>query len=134
MRRTTAKKELGRTGIILVCFASVYERRTPDKNREVGGRCGGGGGRQAPPPALERLPEAFVIQQIKKVLLVNPKFKARECATSKDIDEEINQDISDAIAKWEEANARLAEAQKNEAQAQAVISEIEAIASLAVAC
>eukprot|EP00929_Paragymnodinium_shiwhaense_P003466 TRINITY_DN1039_c0_g4_i1.p1 TRINITY_DN1039_c0_g4~~TRINITY_DN1039_c0_g4_i1.p1 ORF type:complete len:240 (-),score=95.99 TRINITY_DN1039_c0_g4_i1:120-839(-) len=41
-------------------------------------------------------------------------------------EKEINQDISDAIAKWEEANARLAEAQKNEAQAQAVISEIEA--------
>eukprot|EP00929_Paragymnodinium_shiwhaense_P003461 TRINITY_DN1039_c0_g2_i1.p2 TRINITY_DN1039_c0_g2~~TRINITY_DN1039_c0_g2_i1.p2 ORF type:complete len:274 (-),score=80.32 TRINITY_DN1039_c0_g2_i1:152-856(-) len=40
-------------------------------------------------------------------------------------EKEINQDISDAIAKWEEANARLAEAQKNEAQAQAVIAEIE---------
>eukprot|EP00929_Paragymnodinium_shiwhaense_P003467 TRINITY_DN1039_c0_g6_i1.p2 TRINITY_DN1039_c0_g6~~TRINITY_DN1039_c0_g6_i1.p2 ORF type:complete len:234 (-),score=84.14 TRINITY_DN1039_c0_g6_i1:298-999(-) len=40
-------------------------------------------------------------------------------------EKEINQDISDAIAKWEEANARLAEAKKNEAQAQAVISEIE---------
>eukprot|EP00929_Paragymnodinium_shiwhaense_P003460 TRINITY_DN1039_c0_g1_i1.p1 TRINITY_DN1039_c0_g1~~TRINITY_DN1039_c0_g1_i1.p1 ORF type:complete len:259 (-),score=106.65 TRINITY_DN1039_c0_g1_i1:187-885(-) len=41
-------------------------------------------------------------------------------------EKEINQDIEDAIAKWEEANVRLAEAQKNEAQAQTVISEIEA--------
>eukprot|EP00929_Paragymnodinium_shiwhaense_P100959 TRINITY_DN6366_c1_g1_i1.p2 TRINITY_DN6366_c1_g1~~TRINITY_DN6366_c1_g1_i1.p2 ORF type:complete len:237 (-),score=90.77 TRINITY_DN6366_c1_g1_i1:88-798(-) len=40
-------------------------------------------------------------------------------------EKEINQDITDAIAKWEEANARLAEAKKNEAQAQAVVAEIE---------
>jgi F-type H+-transporting ATPase subunit b len=41
-------------------------------------------------------------------------------------EQEINQDIDDAIAKWDEANARLAEAKKNQEQADAVIAEIEA--------
>lgn len=41
-------------------------------------------------------------------------------------EQEINQDIDDACAKWDEANARLAEAKKNQEQAEAVIAEIEA--------
>jgi len=41
-------------------------------------------------------------------------------------EQEINQDIDDAVAKWDEANARLAEAKKNQEQADAVIAEIEA--------
>mmetsp|Transcript_48702 Transcript_48702/g.115739 ORF Transcript_48702/g.115739 Transcript_48702/m.115739 type:complete len:236 (-) Transcript_48702:111-818(-) len=41
-------------------------------------------------------------------------------------EKEIQQDIDDAIAKYEEATSRLAEAEKNQAQADSVIAEIEA--------
>merc|ERR1712151_568461 len=41
-------------------------------------------------------------------------------------EKEIQTDIDDAIAKYEEATARLAEAQKAKAQADEVIAEIEA--------
>eukprot|EP00403_Amphidinium_massartii_P033207 CAMPEP_0178447166 /NCGR_PEP_ID=MMETSP0689_2-20121128/41230_1 /TAXON_ID=160604 /ORGANISM="Amphidinium massartii, Strain CS-259" /LENGTH=231 /DNA_ID=CAMNT_0020072115 /DNA_START=84 /DNA_END=776 /DNA_ORIENTATION=- len=41
-------------------------------------------------------------------------------------EKEIQQDIDDAIAKYEEATSRLAEAEKNQAQADQVIAEIEA--------
>merc|ERR1711972_288253 len=40
-------------------------------------------------------------------------------------EKEIQQDIDDAIAKFKEAEERLAEAEKNRAQAQEVIAEIE---------
>merc|ERR1712137_1000689 len=41
-------------------------------------------------------------------------------------EKEIQYDIDDAIAKYNEATARLAEAQKNKAQADEVIAEINA--------
>mmetsp|Transcript_3337 Transcript_3337/g.8323 ORF Transcript_3337/g.8323 Transcript_3337/m.8323 type:complete len:237 (+) Transcript_3337:70-780(+) len=41
-------------------------------------------------------------------------------------EKEIQQDIDDAIAKYDEACSRLAEAEKNQAQADQVIAEIEA--------
>merc|ERR1712190_104478 len=41
-------------------------------------------------------------------------------------EKEIQTDIDDAIAKWNEANERLAEAEKNRAQAEQVIAEITA--------
>merc|ERR1719335_319487 len=41
-------------------------------------------------------------------------------------EKEIQQDIDDAIAKYDEAVARLAEAEKNKAQAAEVVAEIEA--------
>merc|ERR1712048_448395 len=41
-------------------------------------------------------------------------------------EKEIQTDIDDAIAKYQEATARLAEAQKAKAQADEVIAEIEA--------
>merc|ERR1719217_1659746 len=41
-------------------------------------------------------------------------------------EKEIQQDIEDAIAKYDEAVARLAEAEKNKAQADQVVAEIEA--------
>jgi len=41
-------------------------------------------------------------------------------------EKEIQQDIDDAIAKYEEATSRLAEAEKNAAQAAEVVAEIEA--------